>query len=179
VTVAGRVAPHECAPVSLVLVLLALAGGCTSSKSASDGSTIAGTTPHLTFMAVLSEEGTAARPRASIRVDVMPKKGMHVYAPGTYQAIEIRIPPHDGIQVHDLVYPEATTYFFEPLQERVPVYDRPLQLVIDLTVARAGAWLGWLRGRSTLSITGTLEYQACDDRVCYLPESVPLEWRVS
>jgi len=29
-----------------------------------------------------------------------------------------------------------------------------------------------------VKISGTLSYQACDDRVCYLPQSVPLEWVV-
>jgi hypothetical protein len=30
----------------------------------------------------------------------------------------------------------------------------------------------------TLSITGTLEYQACDDRVCFLSKSVPVTYTV-
>ena len=29
-----------------------------------------------------------------------------------------------------------------------------------------------------LTIAGVINYQACDDRVCYLPESVPLEWNL-
>jgi len=28
-------------------------------------------------------------------------------------------------------------------------------------------------------ITGTLEYQACDDKLCYNPTSVPLSWTVA
>jgi hypothetical protein len=160
---------------------LALSGGCLPSTNGSDAATITGATPHLTFTAVLSPEHIVRMgTRMSIRVDIRPKAGMHVYAPGTtYQAIELRLQSHDRIQVHDPAYPEASTYFFEPLQEWVAVYDRPFQFVVDITVARTGTWLGWLPGRSTLSIKGLLEYQACDDRVCYLPQSVPLEWRVS
>jgi hypothetical protein len=30
-----------------------------------------------------------------------------------------------------------------------------------------------------LSITGELEYQACDDKVCYRPETIPVEWKVT
>jgi hypothetical protein len=29
------------------------------------------------------------------------------------------------------------------------------------------------------SITGTFEYQACDDKVCFTPQSVPLSWTVA
>jgi len=30
----------------------------------------------------------------------------------------------------------------------------------------------------TVSITGVLEYQACDDRTCYISKSVPVTYRV-
>jgi hypothetical protein len=31
----------------------------------------------------------------------------------------------------------------------------------------------------SLTIKGTLSYQACDDRICFSPQSVPLAWTVS
>ncbi|HLB44886.1 MAG TPA: hypothetical protein VJK49_05820, partial [Candidatus Limnocylindrales bacterium] len=69
------------------------------------------------------------------------------------------------------------TYLFKPLNERVKVYQKPVRLVQDVTLslspdmrARAAA------EGATLSIVGTLQYQACDDAVCYLPTDVPLEW---
>ena len=34
-----------------------------------------------------------------------------------------------------------------------------------------------LSGMESLNVRGTLEYQACDDTVCFNPESVPLSWR--
>ncbi len=33
-----------------------------------------------------------------------------------------------------------------------------------------------IAGNGELKITGKLRYQACDDKICYLPETVPLEW---
>ena len=60
----------------------------------------------------------------------------------------------------------------KPLKEQVFVYSSPFKLRMDLSV-------GAVPPRTPpLKITGTLSYQACDDRVCYLPESVPLEWTV-
>ncbi len=32
--------------------------------------------------------------------------------------------------------------------------------------------------RETLTITGTLHYQACDDTVCYRPVDVPVTWTI-
>ena len=31
---------------------------------------------------------------------------------------------------------------------------------------------------TSITITGTLDYQACDDRVCYLPRSLPVSYTV-
>jgi hypothetical protein len=33
-----------------------------------------------------------------------------------------------------------------------------------------------LDAKGELTLRGTLRYQACDDRMCYLPATVPLEW---
>jgi hypothetical protein len=30
-----------------------------------------------------------------------------------------------------------------------------------------------------LTIKGELEYQACDDKVCHRPETLPIEWKVT
>jgi hypothetical protein len=35
------------------------------------------------------------------------------------------------------------------------------------------------RGKDSLTLTGTLEYQACDDKICFNPASVPLSWTLS
>ena len=35
-----------------------------------------------------------------------------------------------------------------------------------------------LKDVTTLTITGTFEYQACDDRVCFAPQSIPLSWSI-
>jgi hypothetical protein len=32
--------------------------------------------------------------------------------------------------------------------------------------------------RETLTILGQLRYQACDDAVCYRPETLPIAWTV-
>jgi len=35
------------------------------------------------------------------------------------------------------------------------------------------------RGKDSLTLTGTLEYQACDDSICYNPASIPLTWTLA
>jgi hypothetical protein len=40
-----------------------------------------------------------------------------------------------------------------------------------------------MRTRATageiLTIKGALEYQACDDKVCHRPETLPVEWKIT
>lgn len=68
---------------------------------------------------------------------------------------------------------------FEPLNERVEVFQKPFRLIQDLVLSASPDARKALASAKTLSITGTLEYQACDDRVCFLPRSVPVTYTVS
>ena len=35
-----------------------------------------------------------------------------------------------------------------------------------------------MSSRDALTLTGTLEYQACDDAICFLPQSIPVSFTV-
>ena len=35
-----------------------------------------------------------------------------------------------------------------------------------------------LKGLTSLTITGRFEYQACDDKACFVPQTVPLSWTI-
>ena len=36
-----------------------------------------------------------------------------------------------------------------------------------------------LKDITTLTITGTFEYQACDEKVRFAPQSIPLSWSIT
>ena len=65
---------------------------------------------------------------------------------------------------------KAETMDFEG--EHVPVYEKPFRLTAAVSLARTAK-------AGSLTITGTLKYQACDDRVCFIPESVPVRWTMT
>jgi hypothetical protein len=101
---------------------------------------------------------------------------MHVYAPGThgYQVVTFTAAPQTWLKTHPLTYPPSEIYHFVPLDERVETYQRPFTLVQDLTILATPDAQKLLAGQTTLTISGRLEYQACDDKVCYNPSSVPI-----
>jgi DsbC/DsbD-like thiol-disulfide interchange protein len=163
------------------LALLVLAEGSFRGLLASTDSpapTLSRATRHLDLTAKLSQRVVTPGTRLSLTVDVKPKDGMHVYAPGTeYRAITVELEPNALIEVQETVYPKATTYLFKPLNEHVLVYHRPFRLALHIMVG-SRAVTGTIGPTSSVVIKGRVMYQACYEKVCYLPASVPFEWSI-
>ena len=133
-------------------------------------------TAHLSLTAAISDQIVAPGERVSIVFEISPKPGMHVYAPGehTYQVVRVSLDPQPWMRTHAVKYPSSETYHFKPLDERVEVYQKPFRLVQEVTILAAAQEL--VASSSELTITGRLEYQACDDKLCYTPQVVPVRW---
>jgi hypothetical protein len=136
---------------------------------------LAGVTPHIT-MATSASAGEAS-PGAIIRlfVDVIPDPKVHVYAPGAkdYLPITLVVTPRPGIKVGKLAYPKSQDWYFEPLKEHVPVFQAPFRLEQTVTLGPS------LKAGDKVTVAGVLNYQACDDVVCFNPVSAPVSWTVT
>jgi DsbC/DsbD-like thiol-disulfide interchange protein len=141
---------------------------------------IRASTEHLELEAYPSDSTVALGTRFSLALDITPKPGMHVYAPGAtgYKVITLNITPQPHVRTASLRYPASEIYHFKPLNERVPVYQRPFSLVMEVVPEATTEARKALSGQSELVISGTLDYQACDDRICYNPVSLPLSWKL-
>ena len=139
-------------------------------------------TAHLEALAYATDDVVAPGNRFSLVVDVAPKPEMHVYAPGdhSYQVIRLRLDTPEFLCAHEVIYPEAAPYHFEPLDETVPVYEAPFRLVQEVTIPMSQE-IATMAAEpdETLTIAGALEYQACDHEICYIPAEVPLVWNFS
>jgi hypothetical protein len=138
---------------------------------------------HLDVTAYPSDSAIAPGNRITLAFDVVPHAGVHVYAPGAqeqgYRTLAVRLDASPLLQIMTPVYPPSEIYFFEPLNERVPVYQKPFTLLQDIVLEGTPQAQQALRGQSSITITGTLDYQACDDKICFNPESVPLSWTLT
>lgn len=145
-----------------------------------DGPLVSATTRHLSVTAALADATLAPGHRTTVVVDVTPAPGMHVYAPGThtYQVVRLTLDRQPWLSVAPTRYPPSTLFLFAPLNERVEVYETPFRLLQDLTVLATPEAVTQLAGQSRVTLTGRLEYQACDDKICYAPATVPLTWTV-
>jgi len=147
------------------------------------GEAVAGTkvsTAHVDVTTYPSDPGIAPGNRFTLVFEITPKPGMHVYAPGasSYQVVRANISPQPFVRTLPPRYPTSEIYHFVPLNERVPVYRKPFTLVQEVILDGGLEAQKVLRGQESLTITGALEYQACDDKICYNPVSVPLSWTV-
>lgn len=114
-----------------------------------------------------AKDGTIA-----LQVTVRPRPGIHIYAPGQrgYYPVSVTFPAGSGLKPVRLDLPSAEPYVFEPTGERFLVYRQPFAVTQHVRVARATT------AARVSRVSGTLHYQACDDRVCYRPQAVRLEW---
>lgn len=137
-------------------------------------------TAHLTVTSSASDARVAPGTRFSLLVDIVPKPKMHVYAPEQKDAIPVSLQLEAGeFKTHAPVFPKPEKYFFKPLNETQLVYSKPFRIVQDVTVALTPAIRERARsGSGTITLTGALQYQACDDAICYMPVTVPLTWTV-
>ena len=142
-----------------------------------------GETAHLEISASQSNPDVTVGSRFHLALDVTPKPGMHVYAPGAdelgYRVIGLRLDTPSFLRTLPAEYPASEIYHFEPLDERVPVYQRPFQLVQEIVVEGDTESTARLAELDALTLTGRLDYQACDDKVCFNPASVPLTWTLA
>jgi len=137
-------------------------------------------TDHLKVTAYSADTVVAPGDRTTLVIEIQPGEGMHVYAPGAdgYRVVALTVAPQPFVRVLPLQYPPSEIYVFEPLNERIPVYQKPFTLRQELVLDDRPEARAAFR-KASLSITATLAYQACDDKVCYNPVSLPLSWTVA
>ena len=141
---------------------------------------VRGETAHLKLTAYPSNPSVTVGTRFSIAVEIEPNPKIHVYAPGAeemgYRVISLNLTPVPHIRFEPVEFPESEIYYFEPLDERVPVYQRPFTLLQEVVVSGAAEVEEALAQLDALTLSGTLDYQACDDLICFEPVSVPLSF---
>lgn len=139
------------------------------------------TSDQLDLTTFVSDPSVAPGNRVSLVFDVAPKPGMHVYAPGAagYTVIGFTLDPQPFVSALGLSYPNSEIYHFKPLNERVPVFMKPFRLVQDVLIEGTPQAQAAFKGKSGLTLSGTIAYQACDDKVCFNPTTVPVTWTVS
>ena len=119
--------------------------------------------------------------RITLAVEVRLPQDVHVYAPGVqgYKPIKLSLDPLAELEFKPVVYPASKILYLPVINERVPVFEGTFHVSQDVRVSSSSEFWGLLgTDGKTFSITGKLEYQACDKIKCYFPASVPVKWQL-
>ncbi len=138
-------------------------------------------TDHLKLTTYPSNAVVGPGDRTSLVIEIQPGDGMHVYAPGAegYKVIALTMASQPFVRALPLQYPPSEIYVFAPLDERIRVYQKPFTLRQELVLDDRPDARAAFRGKPSLTVSGALAYQACDDKVCFNPVTVPLSWTLS
>ena len=131
-------------------------------------------TRHLTLTTSSTPATARSGQRVVLNVDVALKPKMHVYAPDQpegqdYLPIALTVAAGEGFRLEKSRYPLSEKFFFAPLNETQHVYSKPFRITHPIVVTRDS---------ELLTITGTVRYQACDDALCYVPQTVAVKWEL-
>src|SRR5471032_2126228 len=87
---------------------------------------------HATILPSPAEVNGTAGGKLSLFVDVTPKAGIHVYAPGSkdYIAITVKLNPQADIKAGKIAYPKSEIMAFG--DEKVPVFQKPFRLTQEI-----------------------------------------------
>jgi peroxiredoxin len=125
-----------------------------------------------------SDSKIAPGNHVSIALTFIPYPGIHIYAPGAknYRVLSLNVEPQPFVRVLPMQYPASEIYLFKPLDERVPVYQKPFALIQEIVIEATPQAQAAFHDKDSITLVGTLEYQACDEAICYKPASIPLSW---
>jgi len=113
----------------------------------------------------------------SVEID-LPNR-MHVYAPGvkSYIPAEWNMDQTGGTRAEPVLFPAPEKLYLKPIKESALVYRRKVRLTREITFGQESTLKPLVSPSGELVLKGSFRYQACNDRECYLPETVPIEWR--
>ena len=118
-------------------------------------------------------------------VEVTLPPDLHVYAPGAqgYKPILLQLDPPSELKLGPIRYPKSRTLFLPAINEKMPVYSGTFRIAQEVTVSAAPEFIRALlssgEAGKLIDIRGTLFYQACDDKKCFLPERVAVSWSLT
>ncbi len=137
--------------------------------------------PNLQLALGQSDHTGVPGTRITLAAEVRLPPDVHVYAPGAhgYKPIALVIDPIPEVQLKPAVYPQSKTLFLPVINERVPVFEGTFRISQDVKVNSGMEFAASLgKDGRMFTITGKLDYQACDKTKCYRPTSVPLKWQL-
>ena len=158
-------------PVSIRFACLAFALAVVMGGSGAQAQLLRPPTAEVTSLLAADGVRQGTGVRAAIRVRL--PEGLHTNAnkprDPSLIPIVLSIDAPAGVSVEEIVYPEPTDLAQEGVEELLAVYEEEFVIGVQLNVAGDV-------GPGEIAVPASLRYQACDERVCYIPATVSTGW---
>ena len=125
-------------------------------------------TPHLGARAYFASPTLRLRQYTVLTVDLSLADGIHVNGPSVprdYIPVELTLEGGEAVELQSVDYPETAELHLPELGETLPVYTGKVSIKAHCMAVTSGQ-------NETVTVTARLQYQACDDRECYVPETL-------
>ena len=137
--------------------------------------------PHLQLALEQSDLSGVPGTHITLVAEVRLPADVHVYAPGSqgYKPVKLVMEGMREMELKPVVYPASKTLYLPAIKEKVPVFEGTFRISQDVKVSSSSEFWGSLgKDGKTFTLTGKLEYQACDKTTCFVPTSVPVKWEL-
>jgi Disulphide bond corrector protein DsbC len=131
----------------------------------------------IAVMPSTSAASVAKGETLTLWADVTPNRNIHVYATDKqgFTPLSLKVVPQPRIAIGKVTYPPAEQGFTPGIDMMIPLpmYTKPFRVAQPITIAPSA------KSGDTVTIAGAINYQACDDRLCYPATSFPVTWAVT
>jgi hypothetical protein len=137
--------------------------------------------PHLQVSMEQSDRVAVPGNLVTLTAEIHLPPDVHVYAPGTegYKPVNLVIDPQPEFETRHVSYPAAKILYLPAIKESVPVFEGTFRIREELKVNSMAEFSSALGGDGKpVIVKGTLQYQACDSKICFLPARVPVQWKL-
>ena len=160
-----------------LVLSMALTALCASSAAAQTLAPKPSAVQHISVEPGASAAEAPPGGALTLWADVTPTGRVHVYAQGAkafdFTPVSIVLTPHASVSAGKPRFPPAQPAPPGGADEKVPIYTKTFRITQPITLRQTAK-----RG-DVVTISGAVNYQACDARVCYPPSSVPVHWTVT
>ena len=134
---------------------------------------------HVAVGAAATQASVHPGNRFTLYVNLRPSAGVHLYGPGVgggYQGLTVSVEPQPYLTIYPPEYPEARRLTLPWTDEALTGYTEPVRVAIDVALGSRQELAPLLEAGEGVTIVGTVALQACDDRVCWAPETIGVQW---
>jgi cytochrome c biogenesis DsbD-like protein len=133
------------------------------------------TLQHITVDPSTSAATVAKGGVVTLLADIVPKPKIHVYATdkGGFTPVSMVVASQPSISVGKVKYPTPEAGITPGTDTLIPMFTKPFRLEAPVTIAPSA------KSGETLTIAGAINYQACNETLCFPMTSLPVTWTVT